>query len=105
MIQNSTLVNAARKYSKDNLFVHYRLGDIAAIPDIFTNEKNSFYFRRLDQNKFNISKIKNKPNGIRHFTKFISPFTYERILDSEKNSHKQITFCSDGFDYMGNFST
>ena len=105
VIQNSTLVNSARKYSKDNLFVHYRLGDIAAIPDIFTNEKNSFYFRRLDQNKFNISKIKDKPNGIRHFTKFISPITYERILDSEKINHKQITFCSDGFDYISETAT
>ena len=32
-----------------SLFVHYRLGDIAAIPDIFTHQSNLFYFRRLDK--------------------------------------------------------
>lgn len=105
VIQNSKLVNSARKNSKDHVFVHYRLGDIAAVPDIFTKDINSFYFRRLDKNKFNISLINDKPNGIRYFRKFISPLTYERILDSLQRTNKQITFCSDGFDYISQTAT
>ncbi len=102
-IQNSPILRKTSE-KKSTLFVHYRLGDIAAIPDIFTNNKDIFYFRSLDK-IYKFSEAKNKPDKIQFFKRAIAPITYEKVLNSARMFFDEIIFCSDGFDSLANTAT
>lgn len=102
-ITNSPLLRETSK-KKSTLFVHYRLGDLAAIPDIFSHNKNRFYFRSLAK-IYKISEIEANPIKIKFFNKFIAPITYEKILNSAQRFFDEIIFCSDGFESLANTAT